>query len=84
MLGARYVWALTEKLNLMARGDIGFGGSDFTWNLAGLFEFQPWKHVSFLAGYRYMSVDYEDGAGPDLFKYDVDMHGPLLGLNILW
>lgn len=84
MLGARYMWTITDKWNFKARGDIGFGGSDLAWNLAGLFEYQPWKHVSLLAGYRYMSIDYEDGSGADLFKYDVTMYGPLLGLNFVW
>lgn len=84
MLGARYICNFTDKWNFLARGDIGFVGSDFAWNIAGLFEYQPWKHVSLLAGYRYMGIDYEDGSGPDLFKYDVTMHGPLLGLNFVW
>ena len=84
MLGVRYIWTITDKWNFKARADFGFGGSDSAWNLAGLFEFQPWKHVSLIAGYRYMAIDYEDGSGVDLFKYDVNMHGPLLGLNFVW
>ena len=84
MLGARYIWTLTDNLNFMARGDIGFGGSDLAWNLAGLFNYQPWQYVSLLFGYRYMDVDYEDGSGADLFKYDVSMYGPILGLNFIW
>ena len=84
MLGARYIWTITDQWNFKLRGDIGFGGSELAWNLAGLFEFQPWKHVSLIAGYRYMAIDYEDGSGADLFKYDVTMHGPLLGVNFVW
>ena len=84
MLGARYIWTITDKWNFKARADIGFGGSELAWNLAGLFNYQPWKHVSLLFGYRYMDIDYEDGSGADLFKYDVSMHGPLLGLNFVW
>jgi hypothetical protein len=84
MLGARYIWTITDKWDFIARGDIGFGGSDLAWNLAGLFNYQPWKHVSLLFGYRYMDIDYEDGSGADLFKYDVTMHGPILGVNFVW
>ncbi|MFC1515214.1 outer membrane protein [Thermodesulfobacteriota bacterium] len=84
MLGARYIWTITDKWNFIARGDIGFGGSDLAWNLAGLFNYQPWKHVSLLFGYRYMDIDYDDGSGADLFRYDVSMHGPLLGVNFVW
>ena len=84
MLGARYIWTITDKWDFVARGDIGFGGSELAWNLAGLFNYQPWKHVSLLFGYRYMDIDYEDGSGADLFKLDVSMHGPLLGVNFVW
>jgi hypothetical protein len=84
MLGVRYTWTITDKLNFMARGDIGVGGSDLTWNLAGIFNFQPWKHVSLLFGYRYMDIDFEDGSGADLFRYDMTMQGPLLGVNFVW
>lgn len=84
MLGARYICNFTDKWNFKARVDFGFGGSDLTWNLAGLFEYQPWKHVSLIAGYRYMEIDYSDGSGADLFKYDVTMYGPLLGVNFVW
>ncbi len=84
MLGARYNWAIADKWSFMGRGDIGFGGSNLALNLAGLFEYQPWKYVSLLFGYRYMSIDYDKGSGADLFNYDVKMHGPLLGVNFTW
>jgi hypothetical protein len=84
MIGARYTWTFTDKWKLMARGDIGFGGSEYAYNLESLFMYKPWKHVSFIFGYRYMDIDYEEGGGADLFKYDVTMHGPILGVNFVW
>ena len=84
MLGARYIWTITDKWDFVARGDIGFGGSELAYNFAGLFKYQPWKHVSLLFGYRYMDVDYEDGSGADLFKYDMTIHGPVFGVNFSW
>ena len=86
IIGARYKWAITDKWGLNLRGDIGgFGaGANFTWNLVGLVEFQPWKHVSILGGYRAYYVDYEDASGVDKFKYDVTMYGPILAVNITW
>jgi hypothetical protein len=86
IIGARYKYSITEKWSTLVRGDIGgFGvGSDFTWNLAGLILFQPWKHVGFVGGYRALDVDYETGSGLSKFKYDVLMHGPIFGLNIIW
>ena len=84
MLGVRYILTITDKWDFVARGDIGFGGSDLAYNLAGLFNYQPWKHVSLLFGYRYMDVDYEDGSGADFFKYDMTIHGPVFGFNFFW
>ncbi len=75
--------ALEQTLkSLVVRGDIGgFGaGSDFTWQALGLIDWQPFKYVSFIAGYRGLYQDYKD----DNFKYDATTHGPLLGVNIKW
>ena len=49
-LGMRWQWQMAEKWGLRLRGDIGgFGiGSDRTWNLDGLINFKPWKHVAFV------------------------------------
>ena len=86
IIGARYRYSIAEKWKVLLRGDIGgFGvGSDFTWNLVGLIHFQPWKHVGFVGGYRALDVDYESGSSLDKFEYDVLMHGPLVGINIIW
>ena len=85
-VGGRWLWEISEKWNLILRGDIGgFGvGSDLTWNLVGLIDFQPWKYVSLFGGYRVLYQDFEDGSGADKFKFDATMHGPVLGLNIKW
>jgi hypothetical protein len=86
IIGARYKYSINEKWNVSLRGDIGgFGaGSDFTWNLAGLIHFQPWKNVGFTGGYRALDVDYQSGSGSSKFTYDILMQGPILGVNIIW
>ncbi len=80
IIGLRWIWGFGEQWSVMARGDIGgFGvGTDFAWNLAGLVEWRPWSAVSFIGGYKALSQDYDEGD----FKYDVLMHGPVLGVNI--
>ena len=84
--GMRWQWQMAEKWGLRLRGDIGgFGiGSDFTWNLDGLVNFKPWKHVAFVGGYRALYQDYSKGSGSNEFEFDATMHGPILGLNITW
>ena len=82
--GLRWQIHLTEKWSLVARGDLGFGGSNLSWNALGLVDWQPWEHFSFTAGYRALGIDYEDGDDPKKFTYDVVMQGPGIGFSILW
>ncbi len=86
LIGARWIWGFADGWSLIARGDIGgFGlGSDFSWQALGLVEWQPWKYASFITGYRAFGVDYKDGSGPDSFKFDATIHGPVIGLNFKW
>ena len=86
IIGVRYFYSFSNKWMFSARGDIGgFGvGCDFTWNVAALVHFQPWKNVGFIAGYRALDQDYEDGSGSSRFKYDMRLAGPLLGLKFVW
>lgn len=86
IVGVRYIYAFGNKWMISARGDIGgFGvGCDFTWNVEALVHFQPWKNVGFVAGYRVLDQDYEDGAGASRFAYDMRLAGPLLGLKFVW
>lgn len=85
-IGGRWTWNFAEGWSVTARGDIGgFGvGSDFAWQAVGLVEWQPFEYVSFLAGYRALDIDYEDGSGNDYFKFDATVYGPLLGVNFKW
>lgn len=85
-VGGRWIWNFAESWSVVARGDIGgFGiGSDFAWQALGLIEWQPFEYVSFLAGYRALDIDYDDGSGSDYFKFDATIHGPVLGVNFRW
>jgi len=84
IIGVRYAYQMADKWALRLYGDIGgFGvSSDFTWQGIGLIDFQPWKHVAIVAGYRAIGTDYESGSGSDKFTYDVTVHGPVVGLDI--
>jgi len=86
LVGGRWIWNFADDWSLFARGDIGgFGvGSDFAWQAVGLIEWQPFKYASFLAGYRALDMDYEDGSGRDYFNFDGTIHGPVIGVNFKW
>jgi hypothetical protein len=86
IVGLRYDYSFSDKWSLRLYGDIGgFGvSSDFTWQGLGLIDYQPWKHVAFVAGYRAIGTDYETGSDADKFTYDNTVHGPVIGLDIRW
>lgn len=86
LIGVRWLWGFADKWQLVARGDIGgFGiGSDFAWQALAAVDWQPFKYVSFIGGYRALSMDYKDGSGSSQFRFDATMHGPLLGVNFRW
>ena len=86
VIGLNYRYAFNDKWRVQLYGDIGgFGASsDFTWQGMALIDFQPWKNVAFVAGYRGIGTDYESGSGADQFIYDATVHGPLIGIDIRW
>jgi hypothetical protein len=86
IIGARWQFGFADGWSLSTRGDIGgFGvGTDFTWQLTGIVQWQPWKNVALLAGYRALNQDYEEGCCVDRYKWDGILHGPVLGVNFRW
>lgn len=84
-VGARWIVPLTEKLNLMLRGDIGGFGleADFTAQLFGNLRYSFNEHWAADLGYKAVWVDYSTGhrGQPDYFSYDTVTHGPMIGVN---
>lgn len=85
-VGARARAPLTENVWVQARGDVGgFGvGSDFSWQALGLlgYDFEMFgRDASIAAGYRALSMDFEEGSGSSLFQYNITMHGPIIALQ---
>lgn len=79
IVGARGTWQIDEHWGLYGRADIGgFGvGSEFTWQALGYVSYTFNDTWSAQMGYRYLSIDYDQ----DDFLLDVDMSGPLLGVQ---
>lgn len=81
-IGVRGDVDLGDAWSALVRGDVGgFGvGSDFTWQAAGSFEvdLSDTFHLEF--GYRALSIEFED----DDLDFDAVIHGPLLGLAIVF
>jgi hypothetical protein len=81
-VGGRFILALSHRFTLTVRGDVGgFGvGSDLTWSLVGTFQYNLSRLVSLGLGYRALDIDYKQGSGVNLVKFDTLLHGPLLGV----
>jgi hypothetical protein len=86
LVGARWRWSVSDPWSLEVRGDVGgFGiGSELSWQVLALADWQPWTHVSLTGGFRALGIDFSDGNGADAFDYDLTMWGPLLGVSIKW
>jgi len=77
IIGIRARAYLNQQFFIQGYADVGgFGvASKSTWQLAGLIGYQYSPTISFIAGYRYMAVDYNR----DGFLWDVSMSGPVFG-----
>ncbi len=89
LVGSRVILDLTQRWAVSLDGSIGgFGvGSDFAWDAAGLIGyrfplFSKENNAALFGGYRARYQDYTDGSGDDEFKWDVTLHGPILGMSI--
>lgn len=80
IIGLRFQQAISESLFLRLVGDIGgFGlSSDFTWQAMGVLGWRFRDNGSFILGYRAIDTDYSQGT----FAYDINAHGPLLGIEL--
>jgi hypothetical protein len=84
IFGLIYHRDMSEKFVISTSGDFGgLGiGSDMTWSFRIMGSYRIADHANLLFGYRYLDIDYDDGAGASKFKYDVAMSGPIIGASI--
>jgi hypothetical protein len=82
LVGVHVVAPLSERWWLGVHGDVGgFGvGSDLAWQAYANVGFHASDLVSVLVGYRVIDIDYQEGSGNDLFRYDVMTAGPQIGV----
>lgn len=69
---------LSPRWFITGKGDLGGGGSNFTYQLLGGAGVLFGKRYALIGGYRYLSVNYNK----DQFLFDMALHGPLFGLGI--
>ncbi|WP_313495500.1 hypothetical protein [Stenotrophomonas sp.] len=77
--GVRWRQTLSPRWSSIAYGDVGgFGvGSDSTWQLLALANYQAKDNLFVSMGYRHQSLDYRDKGK----RLDVSLSGPMLGVT---
>jgi hypothetical protein len=84
--GARARVSIAPNQHIEVRGDLGGGGSNFTWNAlaAYAYDFTTKNGITYsgVIGYKALYVDYAQGEGRNRYAFDMLQHGPVLGLSI--
>ncbi len=75
--GLRGKMALSEKLFLTGKFDLGGGGSKFTWQVFGGAGYNLNPKIALIFGYRALDVDYDKNN----FVFDMNQRGPIVGIG---
>ena len=75
--GLRGKMALSQKMFLTGKFDLGGGGSHFTWQVFGGAGYNLNPKIALIFGYRVLDVDYDKNN----FVFDMNQRGPILGLG---
>lgn len=75
--GLRGKAALSKKLFVSGKADLGGGGSKFTYQLFGGVGINVNERVALIGGYRDLKVNYDK----DNFLFDMSLHGPIMGVG---
>ena len=78
IVGVRARRTLPRNWWASAYGDLGAGGSDFTYQIVGNAGLDIHERYALVFGYRYLNVNYDK----DDFLFDTAMKGPLFGFTI--
>jgi hypothetical protein len=77
-VGANVHYQPGEKWRLVAKADVGAGGSDLIWQLYGGAGYDLGRCCALVAAWRHLDIDYDK----DAFLYDVQLSGPTVGVTL--
>jgi hypothetical protein len=77
IVGLRGKAALSKKVFVSGKFDLGGGGSKFTWQLFAGAGYNVNPKIALIFGYRVLDVNY----ARNNFVYDMNQRGPILGLG---
>ena len=75
--GLRGKAALSKKIFVSGKFDLGGGGSKFTWQLFGGAGYNVTPKIALIGGYRVLDVNYNKNN----FVYDMNQRGPIFGMG---
>lgn len=83
-VGARLGVPLTDRVNFSLRGDVGgFDvGSELSWQAMATLGYELGERSEVFLGYRALDQRYVRNSGSDRFRWDVTMHGPVVGMGL--
>ena len=77
--GDRHVFRVS---GLVGGFDIG-EASDLIYGFDVLYGRRLSESRTLYLGYRYLSIDYDEGSGANRFEIDIDIQGPIVGLAFI-
>ena len=77
-VGANVRYQPAEKWRIVAKADLGAGGSDLAWQLYAGAGYDLGSCCALVAAWRYLDVDYDQEG----LVYDVRLGGPTFGLTL--
>lgn len=79
LVGARYVFPLTDQWSMGLRADSSFGNSEGTWSASLNFR-REFGQRALVFGYRYFSVEVQPGDQ----SFELQFHGPQIAYGWRW
>lgn len=77
VIGMRGRAAISRKLFVLGKADVGAGGTKLTYQLFGGAGFKVGDRMSLIGGYRHLRINYDK----DNFLFDGSLSGPILGAS---
>lgn len=85
MAGFKFRAPLGSRAAMLGRADVAGFGSNVTWNLEGDLAFKASQRFTLGAGWRYMDIDYDNGAAGIAFRqFKLAYSGPRLWFAYSW
>jgi hypothetical protein len=78
LVGVRATWHFADKWSLMGYADVGAGGTNYSWQFAGVLFWNITKNIDLTTGYRILAQDYNSSS----FYYNIRTAGPFAGARI--